>query len=78
MDGVVGIVKGLFEFDVWPWRRSGPMVKLAVGERAAELVVEEDEEQRDPNLLRKLFNQLLFLDLPPLERYLCLPPLQSI
>ena len=45
--GAVGFVEGSFEFAVWPGCWSGLMVKEAVGERAAELFMEEDEEQRD-------------------------------
>jgi hypothetical protein len=30
LDEAVGFLEGRFEFAVWPWRRSGPMVKEAV------------------------------------------------
>jgi hypothetical protein len=44
LDRVVGFVEGGFEFAIRPWVSGGLMMKEAVGERAAELFVEEDEE----------------------------------
>jgi hypothetical protein len=44
LDGVVGFVEGGFELAVWPYGGNSVMVKEAVGEEAAELLVEEDEE----------------------------------
>ena len=40
LDGVIGFVVGGFELAVWPWGSSGLIVKEAIGERAAELLVE--------------------------------------
>ena len=47
MDGLVGLVIGGLQFAVWPacWIRL--VVEAAVGERAAEALVEEQEEQRN-------------------------------
>ena len=45
--GVVGFVEGRFEFAVGALGDSGLVVKEAVGQRAAELLMEEDEKQRD-------------------------------
>jgi hypothetical protein len=41
LDGAIGFVEGGFELAVGPWGFSGLMVKEAVGERSAELLVEE-------------------------------------
>jgi hypothetical protein len=47
MDGMVGFVEGRFELAVGPWGGSGLMVKEAVGERAAELLMKENEQKCD-------------------------------
>ena len=47
LDGAIGLVEGRFELAVGPLGIVGPMVKEAVGKRAAELFMEEDEKQRN-------------------------------
>jgi hypothetical protein len=47
LDEVIGFMEGRFELAVWPWCCSGLMAKEAVGERAAELPMEEDEQKLD-------------------------------
>lgn len=47
LDGAIGFVEGGFELAVWPWLCRGLMLKEAVCEGSAELLVEEDEEQGD-------------------------------
>ena len=49
LDGLVGFVIGGFEFAVWPVRRIGFVMEAAVGERTAETLVEEQEQERDVN-----------------------------
>jgi hypothetical protein len=46
LDGRVGLVVSGFEFAVGAVRWVGLMVETAVGERAAEALVEEQEQQR--------------------------------
>ena len=45
LDGMVGFMEGRFEFAIGPRCFSRLMVKEAVGEGSAELLVEEDQEQ---------------------------------
>ena len=45
--GVVGFVEGGFKFAVWSWLLGRLMMKEAVGEGSAELLMKEDEQQRD-------------------------------
>ena len=47
LDGLVGAVIGGFEVAVGAVLRVGAVVEAAVGERAAEALVEEQEEQGD-------------------------------
>jgi hypothetical protein len=49
LDGVVGFVIGGFEFAVGLLGRIGLVMEAAVGEGAAEALVEEQEEERDVN-----------------------------
>ena len=46
MDGGVGAVIGGFEPAVGPMLRVWPVMEAAVGERPAEALMEEEEEQR--------------------------------
>jgi hypothetical protein len=48
-DGFVGAVVGEFEAAVWPMLRVWPVVKAAVGERSAQLLVEKHQQQCDLN-----------------------------
>ena len=48
-DGFVGAVVGAFEAAVWPMLGVRPVVKAAVGERTAQALVEEQQEQCDLN-----------------------------
>ena len=43
---MVGFVEGSFELAVGPWGDSGLMVKEAVGEGAAELLMKKEEQNR--------------------------------
>ena len=52
MDGVVGAVVGGFEFAGRLVLGVGTVVEAAIGERAAQAFVEEQEEERDPGLRR--------------------------
>jgi len=56
MDGMVGFVEGRFELAVGPWGGCGLMVKEAVGERTAELLMKEDEQKCD---LCSLFSEAI-------------------
>jgi hypothetical protein len=49
LDGVVGAVVGGFEFAGRLVLGVGTMVEAAIGERAAQAFVEEQEEERDLN-----------------------------
>ena len=49
MDGVVGAVVGGFEFAGRRVLGVGTVVEAAIGERAAQAFVEEQEEERDLN-----------------------------
>ena len=40
---MIGFVEGSFKLAVGPWGGSGLMMKEAVGERAAELLMKKDE-----------------------------------
>ena len=50
-DGFVGAVVGGFEAAVWPMLGVWPVVEAAVGERSAQALVEEEEEQGHLNPL---------------------------
>ena len=50
-DGLVGTVVGEFEAAVWPVVRIRLVVEATVGERSAQALVEEQEEQCDLNPL---------------------------
>ena len=52
MDGFVGAVVGGFEFAGRLVLGVGTVVEAAIGERAAQAFVEEQEEQRDLNAFR--------------------------
>ena len=52
MDGFVGAVVGGFEFAGGLVLGVGAVVEAAIGERAAQAFVEEQEEERDPGLRR--------------------------
>lgn len=47
LDGLVGFVIGGFEFAIWPVVGIGFVMESAVGERAAEALVEEQEQERN-------------------------------
>ena len=52
LDGLVGTVIGGFEAAVWSMLRIGTVVEAAVGERSAQALMEEQEQQCDLDTFR--------------------------